>query len=143
MFVIVFYKMTIFEVMHDVFVKIGLSVKASEKVAFRRKQKNARPRLTKSQCREGRKTAVPPSFAEVCFHNIGLVNSSREHTHTATFACTSRLCNRRFAVSDCLVRHGKLHLRRIGLRNFHRSPLSVKSIADRTFAARISAPSLI
>lgn len=106
-------------------------------------KKNARPRLTKSQYNEGRKTAVPPSFAEVCFHNIGLVNSSRERTHTATFACTSRLCNRRFAVSDCLVRHSKLHLRRIGLRNFHHSPLSVKSIADRTFAARISAPSLI
>ena len=31
--------MTIFEVMHDVFVKIGLSAKASGKAAFCRKQK--------------------------------------------------------------------------------------------------------
>ena len=34
MFVIVFYKMTIFKVMHAVFVKIGLSAKASGKAAF-------------------------------------------------------------------------------------------------------------
>ena len=42
--------------------------KHQERLPFDENKKNARPRLTKSQCREGRKTAVPPSFAEVCFH---------------------------------------------------------------------------
>ena len=39
MFVIVFYKMTIFEAVHDVSVKIGLSAKASGNAVFCRKQK--------------------------------------------------------------------------------------------------------